>query len=259
MSWDRDLYITAIHGTDKLEVAGIPGNHQWNAAYPAGEFGIGAFTSWYLDPQDEQAFGENAKYFQKNIDEAKKLLSAAGHEDGLSFKHVQYPIQPGPQQRSMDVIEGLFSEAGFTVTEQEQVTIPEIFTEYINNGGHFTHLLNTLDFGGPDPAAYFRTHLHKTGSLFGGWDADGGPANKEGDPFLNDTIDKMMMEFDEPKRQDLAHDLIRYMGAKVYKMRYPGAGTQLGLAWPELQNAYVWRGYGLAGAFSYEFIDPSKA
>ena len=49
------------------------------------------------------------------------------------------------------------------------MTIPAIFTDYINNGGNFVNLLNTLDFGGPDPAAYFRTHLHKTGSLFGGW------------------------------------------------------------------------------------------
>jgi hypothetical protein len=25
-----------------------------------------------------------------------------------------------------------------------------------------------------------------------------------------------------------------------------------------LQNMYVWRGYGLAGAFSYEWVDPTK-
>ena len=36
------------------------------------------------------------------------------------------------------------------------------------------------------------------------------------------------------------------------------AGTQLGLAWPALQNVYVWRGYGLAGAYTYEWIDPTK-
>jgi ABC-type transport system substrate-binding protein len=263
LSWDRDLYITTIHGTDKLEAAGIPGNHQWNAAYPAGEFGIGAFKGWYLDPKDTKAFGENSKYFStgnraNDIAEAKRLLAAAGHPNGLSFKHTQYPIQPGPQQRAQDVMEGLFVEAGFKVTEQEKVTIPAIFTDYINNGGNFVNLLNTLDFGGPDPAAYFRTHLHKTGSLFGGWDPDGKPTSKEGDPFLNDNIDKMMLEFDEPKRQELAHGIIRYMGKMNYKMRYPGAGTQLGLAWPALQNVYTWRGYGLAGAFSYEWIDPTK-
>lgn len=259
MSWDRDLYITAIHGTDVLEDAGIPGNHEWNAAYPVGEFGIGAFPGWYLDPQDEQAFGENARFFRHDVTEAKALLAAAGHPDGLTFKHVQYPIAPGAQQRSMDVIEGLFSEAGFTVREQEQVTIPEIFTDYINNGGQFSDLLNTLDFGGPDPAAYFRTHLHHTGSLFGGWDANSGPANPGGDPFLNENIDRMFVEFDEEVRQGIAHDIIRYMGRMNYKMRYPGAGTQLGLAWPALQNVYVWRGYGLSGAFSYEWLDTTKA
>ncbi|HLF79298.1 MAG TPA: ABC transporter substrate-binding protein, partial [Dehalococcoidia bacterium] len=264
LSWDRDLYITTIHGTDKLEAAGIPGNHQWNAAYPAGEVGIGAFKGWYLNPKDPKEFGENAKYFTlgdraKDLAEAKKLLAAAGHANGLSFKHVQYPIVPPVQQRSQDVIEGMISEAGFKVTGQEKVTIPQIFSDYINNGGEFKDLLNTLDFGGPDPGAYFRTHMHKAGSLFGGWDVDGRGPNKEGDPFLNDTIEKLLGEFDDKKRVAYGHDIIRYLGKQLYKMRYPGGATQLGLAWPALQNLYVWRGYGLAGSFAYEWLDPTKA
>jgi len=159
----------------------------------------------------------------------------------------------------MDVIEGIISEAGFKVSGQERVTIPQIFSDYINNGGEFKDLLNTLDFGGPDPGAYFRTHMHKAGSLFGGWPAGGsGAASKDGDPIMNDTIEKLLGEFDEKKRFALAYDIIRHHAKMNYKPRYPGAATQLTLAWPAIQNLDTWRGYGLAGAFSYEWIDPTK-
>jgi ABC-type transport system substrate-binding protein len=262
-AWDRDLYVQTLFGTDKLEAAGIPANIQWNTAWPAGEVGLGAFKGWYLDPKDPKAFGENAKYFttgdrKKDLAEAKSLLSAAGFASGLTFKHVTYPISPA-QQRPMDVIEGIISEAGFKVSGQERVTIPQIFSDYINNGGEFKDLLNTLDFGGPDPGAYFRTHMHKAGSLFGGWPAGGsGAASKDGDPIMNDTIEKLLGEFDEKKRFAFAYDIIRHHAKMNYKPRYPGAATQLTLAWPAIQNLDTWRGYGLAGAFSYEWIDPTK-
>lgn len=263
-AWDRDSYVQAIYSADKLEAAGIPANIQWNAAYPAGELGIGAFKGWYLDPKDAKTFGENAKYFgsgdrAKDLKEAKDLLAAAGFKDGVSFKHVQYPISPATQQKPMDVIEGMIAEAGFKVTSQEKVTIPAIFTDYINNGGEFKDLLNTLDFGGPDPGAYYRTHLHKAGSLFGGFNPGNAGTSKDGDPFLNDTIEKLLTEFDEKKRIALSNDIIRYHAKMNYKPRYPGSSTQLTLSWPVIANLDTWRGYGLSGAFAYEWIDDSKA
>jgi ABC-type transport system substrate-binding protein len=261
-AWDRDTYVNFIFFTDKLEANGIPSNIQWNTAYPAGELGIGAFKGWWLDPKSKE-FGENSKYFtlgdrKKDIAEARSLLSAAGYKDGLSFEHVTYPISPS-QQRPMDVIEGIIADAGFKSTGQRRVTIPQIFTDYINNGGEFKELLNTLDFGGPDPAAYFRTHMHKAGSLFGGFNQNNTGASKEGDPYANDLIEKMLIEYDEKKRISMAHDFQRHHAKWNYKPRYPGAATALALTWPAIQNMYTWRGYGLSGAYAYEWIDETKA
>ena len=36
------------------------------------------YKGWYLDPQGKD-FGENAKFYKRNIAEAKKLMSAAGY------------------------------------------------------------------------------------------------------------------------------------------------------------------------------------
>lgn len=260
-SWDRDLYVRTIFATDKLEALGIPGQIQWNAAYPAGEVGIGAYKGWYLDPQSRE-FGENARYFTlgertKDLTEARALLAAAGFRDGLPYKHILHAVAPNLQQRSMEVIEPMMAEAGFRVAARDRVPAQEI-ARFAESGGDFPDLVTTIDSGGPDPGSYFRTHLHKGGALFGGWDSIGTGASRDGDPFLNETIDRLLAEFDERRRIALAHDIVRYHAKMNYKPRYPGAAVQLGLAWPALQNIYVWRGYGNSGAFTYEWIDPSQ-
>jgi hypothetical protein len=57
----------------------------------------------------------------------------------------------------------------------------------------------------------------------------------------------------------MAHDFQRHHAKMNYKPRYPGAATSLSISWPAVQNTYTWRGYGLSGAFAYEWIDETKA
>jgi ABC-type transport system substrate-binding protein len=101
--------------------------------------------------------------------------------------------------------------------------------------------------------------MHKDGSLFGGFNTGSAGASKDGDPYVNDLIEKMLTEFDPAKRQSMAWDFQRYHAKMNYKPRYPGAATQLAITWPAVQNLYTWRGYTLSGAFAYEWIDDTKA
>jgi ABC-type transport system substrate-binding protein len=266
-SWDRNTFIDVTFATDKLETAGIPAPKRWNTAIPGG--GPGSymyFPGMWLDPQSKD-FGENAKYFTlgdraKDIAEAKKLLSAAGLANGIDFKHIQYPLGFG-QQPAQDIIEGMYQEIGLRAT-QEKVTIPDIF-RYIfppqdktQPGGNWKEMLNTVDFGGPDVGNFLKAHFHKGGNLFGGWNPNDQGASVEGDPFLNDTTDKVLLEFDNAKRVQLVHDFQRYMAKMFYYSRYPGGSTRLELIWPAVANWNVFRGYGLDGFYTYEWLDQTK-
>ena len=265
--WDYDAFIDVLGASEKLETAGIPFKKNWNTAIPGG--GPGSymyFPGMYLDPRDSK-FGENAKYFTlgdraKNIAEAKKLLSAAGFANGIDFKHIQYPLGFG-QQPAQDVIEGMLQEIGLKAT-QEKVMIPDIFNyifppqDKTKPAGNWKEMLNTVDFGGPDVGNYLLGHFSKRGNLFGGWDANNKGATNDGDPVLNDTTDKVLLEFDNAKRVQLVHEFQRYMAKKFYYSRYPGGTVTLQIAWPAIANWNVWRGQNLNSSYTFEWLDTTK-
>ena len=265
--WDYDAFIDVLGATAKLETAGIPFERNWNTAIPGG--GPGSymyFPGMYLDPRKKE-FGENAKYFTlgdraKDIAEAKKLLGAAGFSNGFDFKHIQYPLGFG-QQDAQDVIEGMLQDIGLHAT-QEKVMIPDIFNyifppqDKTKPAGNWKEMLNTVDFGGPDVGNFLKGHFHKGGNLFGGWDPNNRGATIDGDPFLNDTTDKVLLEFDNAKRVSLVHEFQRYMAKKFYYSRYPGGTVLLQTAWPAIANWNVWRGQNLNASYTFEWLDTTK-
>jgi ABC-type transport system substrate-binding protein len=261
-AWDNDTFIDVTASVDKLEAVGIPADKRLNTAIPGG--GPGSymfFPGMYLDPKGKD-FGENAKYYKYDLAEAKKLLSAAGFGSGFDFKHIQYPLGFG-QQPAQDVMDGMYANIGLKAT-QEKVTIPDIFNyifppqDKTKPGGNWKEMLNTVDFGGPDVGNYLKAHFHKGGNLFGGWDPNNKGASLDGDPILNDTTDKVLLEFDNAKRVQLVHDFQRHMAKKFYYHRYPGGVMTLQLAWPVISNFGVWRGQNLNAWYTFEWLDTTK-
>jgi len=261
-AWDNDTFIDVTASVDKLEAAGIPVEKRYNTAIPGG--GPGSymyFPGMWLDPKGKD-FGENAKYYEFNPAEAKKLLSAAGFPNGFEFKHIQYPLGFG-QQPQQDVMDGMYANIGLKAS-QEKVTIPDIFNyifppqDKTKPAGNWKEMLNTVDYGGPDVGNYLLAHFSKRGNLFGGWDPNGKGATTEGDPFLNETTDKVLLEFDNNKRIELVREFQRYMAKKFYYHRYPGGVMTLALSWPVISNFGVWRGQNLNAFYTFEWLDDTK-
>jgi ABC-type transport system substrate-binding protein len=261
-SWDRDTWIDTIFATEKLSAAGIPTNRRYNTAIPCnGANDYMFFPGMWLDPTSKE-FGENAKWVtlgsrDKDIAEAKKLLSAAGYANGLDFTHWQYPIFPGAQQQGQDLIEGMMREAGLRATKQEKKQIPEVFG-IIFGKGNFPEMFNTVDFPPGDVASFLRAHYHPSGNLFGGWDENDKGVNPKGDTFMTAQVEKILAEFDSKKKQELVWDFQRYAQKMFYYSRYPGGATALSLQWPAVKNFNVFRGYDLARIFTYEWLDQTQ-
>ena len=61
----------------------------------------------------------------------------------------------------------------------------------------------------PDPGTYLYQLYHRNGGNFYGYNPNSTGASPEGDPLMNDLIDKILVEFDEKKRMALAYDFQR--------------------------------------------------
>ena len=85
---DRDLWIDTFYNVSKLQQEGLPMDTGWNSH-------ISCTSAEWLDPKSEKTFGENAKYFKRDLAEAKKLLAAAGYASGVEVASIFPPTGYG--------------------------------------------------------------------------------------------------------------------------------------------------------------------
>lgn len=237
MTWDRDLFIEVVNNVSKFEAEGLPMVTAWNSTYQAN-----IFPGWWLDPKGKE-LGENAKYYQKNIAEAKKLLAAAGHANGLEYKAIFTPTGYSlSYTQAKDIINGMAQEGGFRPVETPVNFNTEWRPQYVDNKGRFEGVATLTNLSPPDPGDNLYSHFNKGGARFNGYSADGKGVNLDGDPWMNEQTTKMRREFDEKKRIALAHEFQRYEAKKMYNPRSPGGANGFELVWPALQNWRVWQG-----------------
>jgi ABC-type transport system substrate-binding protein len=262
---DRDLYAEVAGNVQKFRDAGIPMEVRWATMMPCSTAGFpgGTYEGYWLDPQGSD-FGPNAKFFKRNLDEAKKLMSAAGHADGLEFEHTYPPsgLFGSASVTRIQLLNGLLEGSGLKPKVRE-VQLPQWETIYINNPnpGDFDGIITAVDSGGPDPGAYMFQHLHKLGLRFAGSNPEGfaatDPRSQEGDPFLNERIDAIRKEFDNAKRIDLSNQMQHYFAEKFYQARYPAGTNSLSLFWPILANNFVYTG-DLNSGWANIWLDNTK-
>jgi peptide/nickel transport system substrate-binding protein len=247
LTWDRDLFIDAQFNVAKFKAEGLPMETRWSTTLQAD-----VWTGYWLDPQSKD-FGPNAKYYVRDIAEAKKLLAAAGLANGLDVDN-RFPFGGHPYgpdyNKHIEIIQGMTVDAGFRNKNVDVGFNNEWRTVYQSGNGKFsgTSYVNETS-NGVDPAVYLYRYYNTRGAIFRGFDAQG-LGNAAGDIYLDDLTTKIRREFDDKKRQELIKDLQRYEGKSLYYIWLPGGANSFSLAWPAVRNLQVWR--GSAGGYNPE-------
>ncbi len=258
MGLDRDLMIDAFYNVSSFAKDGIVVPTRYNSHISA-EWQPSGF---WLDPKGKD-FGDNAKYFQFNVAEAKKLLAAAGHADGLTMT-MRYPaaVQYSLQRYGEPWAGQLQDNLGFKVNLDAK---SDYTKDYIPNlrdaSGKFEGMgMHSVTGSTPqriapesDLSAQFWSHGGVTFHGFGD--------NGMGDPALDAIIVKARTEFDENARKSLVWDAQRYLGKAMWALSQPGGGSTFNLVWPAVQNYFAWTNHtwGPAAYWTYKmWLDQTK-
>jgi ABC-type transport system substrate-binding protein len=245
MLMDRESFHGAINNADAFAAEGLDAEIRYNTSITAG------WGPFWLDPLGKD-FGPNAKYLQYNMEEAKKLLSAAGFPNGLStesFSNQELTYGPTYNQ-AVEVFAGFFGDAGVQV---KQTTMP--YTQYLN-AYYFGYRSGASAQGtSGDKTGYNGYSVqaerpyagavnlmlgswHSAGGAFHGMTPDGTNAFK-GDPKIDQMIEKIQADFDQKSQVTQTHDVIRYMTGQAYMIPRPVANRAYTVYWPAIANVGI--------------------
>ncbi len=239
MSWDRDLYMDTFMNVGKFRDQGIPVDSRLSTSL------IGTFEGWWIDPRSKD-FGPNAKNFEHNIAEAKKLLAAAGHPNGFNMtSHYVTTTELGTTPNHAQVIDNFAADIGLKITQHSIAYLKEYVPGYRDGHGQYEGWAYVSTAGGA-------TGGHATGAMASEFWSKGGAAFKgfsttgkndqAGDPKVDEILEKARVERDAAKGKALIAELQRYLGGKMYNLSLPGYATGLTVAWPALGNFRVFEG-----------------
>ena len=239
MSMDRKAWIDAFYNVSNFEKDGLSVDTRWNTALPLD------FPGYWIDPQGKE-FGPNAKYYERNIDEAKKLMAAAGFGSGLSIKSNRITTNAiGDLYRHAEAMEGMALDGGFKIA----VNAVDYGTDYVPkirdaNGQYegiaFHSVTGTTPWRLHPISALAAEYWSKAGVTFKGFSTTG-KNDQKGDPAVDAIIEKARLEKDINKQKAYAGDLQRMLAKSMYGMIAPGAATLFALAWPAVRNFQTYR------------------
>lgn len=258
MAIDRDLYLDTFANVARFQAEGLPVETAWNAGLAPSDY-----AGWWLDPQSSD-FGENAKFYEHNLTEARALISAAGYPDGVDTLSQEaaggnYGPLYAPQ---IEVIHGMVAEAGIRLTRNEY-QVAEWNTGYRDSRGHFDGVGFRLTPVPAEPRDGAFALYNTAGSLNYGFDPNNmGSTSVEdvpGDPICDDLTARMRAEFDNDVAIGYAHELQRYLGGKQYFHRALGSATGFNVAWPAVRNFSIFNGLAWGYLFKRYWVDTTRA
>jgi ABC-type transport system substrate-binding protein len=244
MAMDRDTHIDAFSNVSRFEDDGLDVATYYFTSQ-------GYLPEWTLDPRDKATFGENAKYYEYNMDEAKKLIDAAlsSYPGGKFPKITSNGVNTvfGPVYAAeTEALDNYARELGFDITNNPLDYNLDYLPKFITQQGQFEGILYGVGAVTSDDITdyYLWRFYSKTGATsgqlgFGG--PDGSLGDKSGDPEVDAMIEKAKGEFDLDSRMDIIHDLQRYLAPQQYCVMRPGFADQFHVGWPAVSNFTYWQ------------------
>jgi ABC-type transport system substrate-binding protein len=268
MMIDRDAYIDVLDNRDNFRKDGLDIPTAINTVIPAG------WGDYWLDPTKDKDFGANAKYLSYNLDEAKKLLAAAGMGSGFEF---DFNFSSGGSygalyERQVQVLAGMFSDAGMK-PKLTGVATASVWLDQYSRGYRAKEYAagQKKGFNGislipertyPTAAVHAYNELNKDGQGYRGMVPAGGSV-PNGDPTANDLSIKIAQEFDRAKQVSMMHDLIRYVTGQTYYIPRVSGVKGYSLWWPAIGNLGSFTSYAGSSTWTDNrlswWIDDSKA
>ncbi|HLF77317.1 MAG TPA: ABC transporter substrate-binding protein [Dehalococcoidia bacterium] len=237
MAIDRDTWISARYNVEYFESNGLPTETRWNSHMTAD------WSGYWLDPKGKE-FGENAKYFQFNLPEAKKLLAAAGHPNGFSATS-NYPVMGFSLASTAEPTDGMLRELGIKVAINNPSYANDYTPNYRDGKGQFegwtyATVLGTLPNVIHPVAALVAEYWPRGGSAFRGFSSSGSN-DQSGDPKLSAMLEKARLEPDTKALQSQLKEIQRYLAKAMWGLLVPGGATSFNMAWPTVRNHRTYR------------------
>lgn len=261
LSFDREIFIDTFGNLSMFESNGLPvDTHHFTC--------MGYVPGVLLDPRDEEKFGENARYYRYNPDEAKKLLSAA-YPDGMpefpSRRIAGRPVFGPTHADEVEVLDMMARDVGFKPMAMPIDYTQEYLPQIVTTQGQFDGWAYRWgSSSSPDPVDFFVwRYWSKSGPTsgalgFGG--PDGSLGDQSGDPEVDALIERSMAETDSQARVQIIHDLQRMLAKQQYGVSRPGISSEFAAAWPVIANYQVFQNDSRSTSGTYTWwIDKSKA
>jgi peptide/nickel transport system substrate-binding protein len=247
LGFDRQAYIDTFFNVPKFESEGLPVDSYWFTAQ-------GYIPEWTLDPRDQAKFGENARFFDYNIEEAKKLFAAAESAYGGSFPDFVAgrvnAVFGAAYNDQCEVMDQWARDVGFKVSAYPLDYNLDYLPKVVTQRGQFkiddmgwAYAIGAVS--SPDPTDYYIWRYYSKSGATSGSLGHGGPdgsrGDGSGDPDVDTLIEKAKAEFDSKKRLPIIHDLQRLLARQMYNVSQPGLAASFSLAWPAIQNWFVFQ------------------
>jgi ABC-type transport system substrate-binding protein len=252
-SWDRDLFIDANYNVSEYAKQGIELETRWNTPI------YNVADGWWVDPKGKD-FGPNARYYQYDIAEAKKLLAAAGMANGLDVDawYVTTGQYGANFNRQVEIIMNFAREAGINMQAKPIDFNTDWRPRVADTQGDFSGIsFRIFPEGSQDWGDRLYSVYHPKGGLnYTGLFNTDNSTYKNGDPKLNEIIEKVRTEFDTPKRQALIKEFQQVDAPEMYRPRFPGSAASLALVWPIVRNEGVYTSADIA--YVGNWLDPTQ-